>query len=114
MGKKPMKFEVILRSIHEERPSGHNPSAQFRGGISYKETFWCSHAREHAQLFIKLFDLSAQQCGIDKGEFKQDLRFTHAFHKLEKQIESLHSHILKTQNAKGKQDVQGLDRWVDK
>ena len=91
------KIEVTIRSV-TERPSGHKPTAFFAGGIDYKETFSCKHSRKHALLFMKVLDLSANQCGIDSKEFPSDSHFTSEMNKLVQQIESLH-HLTKQQQT---------------
>ena len=91
-----MKIEVIVRSVHDARPSGHKPSAVFAGGINYKETIWCPHAREHAILFMKVCDLSAELCGIQKGEFRDDPHFKDRWEKIVKDIEELHAYVVGT------------------
>lgn len=66
------RFLVSLRQVIN-RPSGHKPNPTFvKGGLNYKEEFFCPHAEEHAKLFIKVFDLSALKCGLNTGEFKKD------------------------------------------
>lgn len=92
-----MKIQVTIKSIHEERPSGHKPTALFAGGIHYVETFNCEHSRKHASLFIAVLDLSANQCGIQTGEFKSDPFFMAEMDKIIKQIESLHAYLTKEQ-----------------
>jgi hypothetical protein len=111
-----MKIEVIVRSVHDTRPSGHKPTALFAGGISdkpyhYKETIWCPHVKEHAALFMKVFDLSAELCGIQKGEFKDDPHFKDRWEKIVKDIEELHVYVVSHQ---GKAKTKRLEEWIRK
>jgi hypothetical protein len=89
-----MKIEVTVKSTVEKRPSGHKPSTFFAGGIDYKETFSCRHWREHVKALMQLLDLSANQCGILKGEFPQDATFMMGMKKLLVDMDSLHKYVL--------------------
>ena len=87
-----MDIEVTVKSVHE-RPSGHKLTTKFAGGIDYKETFTCKHAKQHAMLFVKILDLSGYSCGIEKGEFKPDPKFMEKWKVLVENIESLHDAV---------------------
>ena len=90
-----MAIVVTVRSEGATRPSGHKLSPTFSGGIDYKETFTCPHSRDHADLFMKVLDLSAMKCGIDMGEFKPDTYFIGHMQSLITQIDSLHKYVKK-------------------
>lgn len=93
-----MKIQITVKSIHD-RPSGHKLSPKFAGGIDYTETFSCKHAKDHAFLFMKVLDLSANQCGVDTGEFPADPTFTAQMNDLIQQIESLHDSVVTRQKS---------------
>lgn len=92
-----MKITVTVKSEGAKRPSGHKLSPAFSGGIDYKETFTCANAKEHADLFMKILDLTAMQCGIETGEFKVDLYFISEMNAIITRIESLHGYTKKGQ-----------------
>jgi len=94
-----MKITVTVKSEGAIRPSEHKLSPGFVGGIDYKETFTCTHAKEHADLFMKILDLSARQCGIETKEFPKDLVFTIQMDRIVEQIGDLHRYIKEGQRT---------------
>jgi len=90
---------VTVKSEGATRPSGHKLSPLFSGGIDYKETFTCSHSRTHADLFMKILDLSAKQCGTMREEFPSDEYFTEQMDRLVVEIEALHQYLKTGQKA---------------
>lgn len=88
-----LRFKVSLQQIHDKRPSGHKPSAGFGHGLDYTEEFYCEHAEDHAKFFIKIFDLSAFKCGMDKGEFQKNQEHYDAIVKLIADANALHDRI---------------------
>lgn len=83
---------TIIVTVKSEatRPSEHKLSPLFSGGINYKETFTCANARKHADLFMKILDLVAIQCGIERGEFVKNPVFTIQMDRIVESIEDLH------------------------
>ena len=94
-----MRIRVTLKTIHE-RPSGHNLSAAFGGQKGdlppYSEEIFCEHAKEHGEVFIKVFDLSAKKCGMDKGEFEMDKEVYAKIEQIIQDINTLHEKVYPT------------------
>ena len=86
---------VTVKSEGATRPSEHKLNPAFTGGINYKETFTCANARKHADLFMKILDLTAVQCGIETKEFKPDPYFISEMNATVTRIESLHAYVKK-------------------
>lgn len=107
---KPIKIKVTVKSECAVRPSEHRLSPAFSGGIDYEETFSCNHSRQHANLFMKLLDLSAEKCGIDTGEFAADDYFTKTMNDLIRRIEHLHGYVI--EKEKHGRTRPSLARWA--
>jgi hypothetical protein len=87
-----MEIEITVRSKHH-RPSQHKLTPAMAGGIDYKETFTCSHTRKHADLFMKMLDISGVACGMESGEFETDKEWLKHWKNVEALIEFVHKRI---------------------
>jgi hypothetical protein len=107
---KPVKIKVTVKSEGAVRPSEHKLSPEFSGGIDYTETFSCDHSRQHANLLMRMLDLTAEKCGIDTGEFAADNYFTKTMNNLIRQIEHLHSYVM--EKEKHGRTRPSLEKWT--